>query len=101
MSKLTRRKFLAATSAVATGVSAFGILTRPGDAAEFTWRYANNNVPTHPMNIRAGEAIAKIKEQSGGRLDIQLFPNGAACAIGADQIRYGMMRFVSCGVANR
>ena len=75
MKKVTRRKFLAATSAVATGVAAFGILTRPGDAAEFTWRYANNNVPTHPMNVRAREAIAKIKEQSSGKIDIQLFPN--------------------------
>lgn len=93
MNLFSRRKFLKATAAI-PGVAAFGILTRPGDAAEFSWRYANNNVPTHPMNIRAAEAIAKIKEQSGGRLDIQLFPNNQ---LGGDtdmlsQIRTGAIQ---------
>jgi regulator of RNase E activity RraA len=93
MNSFSRRKFLKATAAI-PGVAAFGILTRPGDAAEFSWRYANNNVPTHPMNIRATEAIAKIKEQSSGRLDIQLFPNNQ---LGGDtdmlsQIRTGAIQ---------
>jgi TRAP-type transport system periplasmic protein len=94
MMKVNRRKFLATASAAATGVATFGILTRPGDAAEFSWRYADNNVPTHPMNIRATDAIAKIKEQSSGRLDIQLFPNNQ---LGGDtdmlsQIRTGAIQ---------
>jgi tripartite ATP-independent transporter DctP family solute receptor len=63
------------TSAAASGVVLFGILTRRGDAAEFVYRYANNNVIAHPMNIRLREAADKIKEESGGRMEIQLFPN--------------------------
>jgi tripartite ATP-independent transporter DctP family solute receptor len=63
------------TSAAASGVALFGILTRRGDAAEFVYRYANNNVIAHPMNIRLREAVDKIKEESGGRMEIQLFPN--------------------------
>jgi len=93
MKTFSRRKFLKTTAAI-PGLAAFGILTRPGDAAEFSWRYANNNVPTHPMNIRAMEAIAKIKEQSSGRLEIQLFPNNQ---LGGDtdmlsQIRTGAIQ---------
>ena len=75
MRTINRRKFLHAGTAAATGITAFGILTRPGDAAEFTWRYANNNVVQHPMNVRLREAVARIREQSGGRMDIQVFPN--------------------------
>src|ERR1017187_6900883 len=75
MSSMTRRKFMRTTSAVAGGLAVFGILTRRGDAAEFVYRYANNNVTAHPMNIRLREAVDKIKEESGGRMEIQLFPN--------------------------
>jgi len=75
MRKLTRRNFLMRTTAAASGVAAFGILTRPGDAAEFVYRYANNNVVAHPMNVRLREAVDKIKEESSGRMEIQLFPN--------------------------
>jgi tripartite ATP-independent transporter DctP family solute receptor len=75
MDNFNRRKFLRTTAAAASGVAAFGILTRRGDAAEFSWRYANNNVAAHPMNVRIAEAVAKIREQSGGRVEIQVFPN--------------------------
>ena len=75
MSNMTRRKFIRTTSAATSGVALFGILTRRGDAAEFVYRYANNNVIAHPMNIRLREAADKIKEESGGRMEIQLFPN--------------------------
>jgi TRAP-type transport system periplasmic protein len=75
MGIIDRRKFLHAGTAAATGIAAFGILTRRGDAAELTWRYANNNVVQHPMNVRLREAAARIREQSGGRMDIQIFPN--------------------------
>src|SRR5580700_8694409 len=75
MSSINRRTFLHTSTAAATGVAAFGILTRRGEAAEFTWRYANNNVLAHPMNVRAREAVDKIREQSAGRMEIQIFPN--------------------------
>jgi tripartite ATP-independent transporter DctP family solute receptor len=75
MRTINRRKLLHVGTAAAGGIAAFGILTRRGDAAEFTWRYANNNVVQHPMNVRLREAVERIREQSGGRVDIQVFPN--------------------------
>jgi tripartite ATP-independent transporter DctP family solute receptor len=75
MRKLSRRKFMQTTAAAASGVAAYGILTRPGDAAEFTFKYANNVVATHPVNVRLKEAVEKIKQETSGRMDIQVFPN--------------------------
>jgi TRAP-type transport system periplasmic protein len=72
---LSRRRLLKTAAAAAGGVATFGILTRPGDAAEFVYKYANNNVVAHPMNVRLREAVDKIKEESSGRVEIQLFPN--------------------------
>jgi TRAP-type transport system periplasmic protein len=74
MSRLTRRTLLRTTGAVA-GVASFGIRTRRGDAAEFVFRYANNNVAAHPMNVRLREAVEQIKQDTGGRMEVQLFPN--------------------------
>ena len=74
MRTMTRRTLLHTTGAAA-GVASFGILTRRGDAAEFVFRYANNNVVAHPMNVRLREAVERIKQESGGRMEIQLFPN--------------------------
>jgi TRAP-type transport system periplasmic protein len=70
---MTRRFFLR-TARAASGVAAFGILTRRGDAAEFTWRYANEMVPTHPMNVHLQQAAERIRQQSGGRMEIQIIP---------------------------
>jgi len=75
MSHISRRSFLRSTAASASGVAAFAILARRGDAAEFEFKYANNNVAAHPMNVRLREAVDKIRQESGGRMDIQLFPN--------------------------
>lgn len=75
MRTLSRRKFMRTATAAASGVAAFGILTRPGDAAEFTFKYANNVVTAHPINVRLREAVDKIKEESSGRMELQIFPN--------------------------
>jgi len=68
---VSRRKFLVGTA----GVSTFGIVRARAEAAEFTIKFANNLPLDHPLNVRAAEAIAKIKEESGGRLLVQVFPN--------------------------
>ncbi|MRX48987.1 DctP family TRAP transporter solute-binding subunit [Paracoccus sp. S-4012] len=70
---------------------------RPGAAraAEFTMKLANNQPMTHPTNIRAAEAVAAIAEESGGRVDVQVFPSNQ---LGADtdvlsQLRAGGVEF--------
>jgi len=95
MSRLTRRKFLAATAGGAGAVTSLGILGSRARAAEFIYKYANNVPVTHPMNVRAREAVEKIKEESGGRLEIQIFPNNQ---LGGDtdmlsQVRSGAIEF--------
>ncbi|WP_369669680.1 hypothetical protein, partial [Enterococcus faecium] len=68
---LTRRTLLASTAALATGFH-----LRPARAApEFSYKYANNLPVTHPMNLRAQEAADRIKAETGGRVEIQIFPN--------------------------
>jgi tripartite ATP-independent transporter DctP family solute receptor len=71
------------------------ILKYPADAAEFNYKFATNQPLTHPSNIRAQEAIDRIREQSNGRIALQLFPNNQ---LGADtemlsQVRAGAIMF--------
>src|SRR3954470_18062838 len=89
--QMTRRGLLAAGAAVPL----CGILTRPASAAEFRYKLATGQDPTHPVNIRAQEAINRIREATGGRLEIKLFP---ANQLGSDtdllsQVRYGAVEF--------
>ena len=85
--KVGRRKFLRGAAAVPL----VALIPRRGEAAEFNWKFATGQDPTHPVNIRALEAIKRIQEATGGRLEIKLFP---ANQLGSDtdlisQVRNG------------
>lgn len=71
----SRRTLLkaSAASAVLSGVGA-PVVVR-AQAAEFTYKYANNLPDSHPMNARAKEMAAAIKAETNGRFDLQIFPN--------------------------
>jgi len=71
MTALPRRAILAGSAALPW----FAIRTRPADAAEFNYKMANNVPLTHPLSVRQQEAINRIRQATGGKLDIQLFPN--------------------------
>lgn len=89
MSTLTRRTFtrgLALTAGVGT-VSGFNI--GRARAAEFTYRFANNLPPTHPLNIRLTEAADKIKTETNGRFELQIFPSSQ---LGSDTDTLGQIR---------
>ncbi len=93
MAGVTRRMALAA--GVATALPLFAIRARPADAAEFNYKWANNLPTAHPLNVRGAEAMARIKEATGGRLEIQVFPNNQ---LGSDtdtlsQLRSGAVEF--------
>jgi tripartite ATP-independent transporter DctP family solute receptor len=89
--KPTRRALLA-------GTAAFPLLTMvkwPASAAEFELKYATGQDPTHPVNLRAQEALTRIREATSGRVDIKLFP---ANQLGSDtdlltQVRNGSIEF--------
>jgi len=44
-------------------------------AAEFSFKLANNSPATHPQTVRQTEAAERIKQSTGGRVEIQIFPN--------------------------
>ena len=88
---ITRRSLLVAGAAVPL----CGILTHRAFAAEFSYKLATGQDPTHPVNIRAQEAIDRVREATGGRLEIKLFP---ANQLGSDtelltQVRNGGVEF--------
>ncbi len=88
---VTRRGIVAAAAALPL----VSILRRPAFAADFNYKLATGQDPTHPINTRAQEAIDRIREASKGRLDIKLFP---ANQLGSDtdllsQVRDGGVEF--------
>src|SRR5436305_15144673 len=68
----------------------------PARAAEFTYKLATGQSLSQPINARLEQAVGRIKDASGGRLDIRFFP---ASQLGSDtdlltQIRSGGVDFL-------
>src|ERR1700712_5909489 len=82
---LTRRHCLASAAALPL----IGMLPTRAHAAEFTYKLATGQDPTHPVNKRSQEAIDRIREATGGRLEIRLFP---ANQLGSDTDLLGQVR---------
>jgi tripartite ATP-independent transporter DctP family solute receptor len=93
---VTRRTWIAgAAGATASGL----LLPRFANAAEFTYKFANNLPLTHPVNVRAKQAADRIREESGGRVAIEIFPSSQ---LGSDpdvlgQVRSGGVEFFLMG----
>jgi tripartite ATP-independent transporter DctP family solute receptor len=91
----SRRRLLAAgTSTVFTAAIGAPFVAR-AQQAQWIYKYANNLPETHPMNVRAREMAAAIKQETNGRFDLQIFPNSQ---LGSDtdtlsQIRSGGVEF--------
>jgi len=85
MTKMTRRTFTLAAGAAAVTTFSIG----RAHAAEFTYKYANNLPVSHPMNKRAQEAAEKIKEETKGRFELQIFPSSQ---LGSDTDTFGQIR---------
>lgn len=96
MIRLSRRAFTA--SALMGSVAGFtGVTIKRAQAAEFTYKFANNLPLTHPLNKRLAEAADKIKSETNGRFELQIFPSSQ---LGSDtdtlgQIRNGAVDFFS------
>ena len=95
MKKLTCSSFIALVLVTAVILALSGWSTPANAAPQFVYKYANNLPATHPMNIRAAEMAENIKKESGGRIEIQVFPNNQ---LGSDtdmlsQIRSGAIQF--------
>ncbi|MFT4063696.1 TRAP transporter substrate-binding protein [Paraburkholderia sp.] len=91
---LDRRTFLKAGAALSVAAPLWSI-SRRASAAEFSYKLATGQDPSHPVNLRAKEAIDRIRTATNGRLDIRLFP---ANQLGSDtdllsQVRNGGVEF--------
>ena len=89
--KLCRRAVLGAGAALPL----VAIATRRAAAADFNYKLATGQDPTHPVNKRSQEAIERIKQATDGKLEIRLFP---ANQLGGDtdllgQVRIGGVEF--------
>ena len=93
------RKRLLEIGAGAGAFASIAILRRPADAAQFSLKLANDQTPTHPMNVATAEAIKRIGDATGGQLEIKLFPSSL---LGGDtqmiaQVRSGAIDLVQMG----
>src|ERR1019366_9876659 len=90
--KTTRRTLLLAGTAASATIAMPWIAK---SAVEFQLKYANNSPVAHPLNIRAVEAMERIKQETNGLVEIQIFPNNQ---LGSDtdmlsQLRSGAIEF--------
>jgi tripartite ATP-independent transporter DctP family solute receptor len=73
MSSINRRSFV--RGAAALSLAGTTGLSGRARAAEFTYKFGSNVPATHPINVRMTEAAVKIREETGGRVEIRVFPN--------------------------
>jgi tripartite ATP-independent transporter DctP family solute receptor len=92
MSPVISRRQLVTTAA------ALPLFTIPrfSNAAELSMRFGSSMPGNHPSSLRIQEALKGIKEETGGRVDIQLY---AAGALGSDvdmvsQVRSGALQMM-------
>jgi tripartite ATP-independent transporter DctP family solute receptor len=93
---VTRRHFLKTVSS-ASAVAATAGWSGRASAAEFKMKYGNFQPLTHPMSVRVKEMAEKIKAESKGRIDFQVYPNAQ---LGSDvsmlsQLRAGSLDFLT------
>src|ERR1700748_3437514 len=68
-------------------------------AADYSWKFGHGFSATHPVHTFAVEAAARIKQDTGGKVDIGVFPNSQ---LGGDRdllsrARSGAIDFFSPG----
>lgn len=83
----TRARFVAA--ATAGTFASIGIVARPVQAAQFEYKLAHGATTDFPFHVRTVEAVNAIKRDTGGRLNISLFPNSV---MGSELANIGQIR---------
>ena len=96
MSNISRRTFVRGAAA-ASVVSLAGLPGRANAAPQYVFKYGNQVPATHPITLRMQEAAAKILEETGGKVEIRIFPNSQ---LGGDtdmlsQLRSGALEMLT------
>ena len=86
-----RRAFAATAGAFAT----IGVVRARARPAQFVYKYGHDLTVEDPFHVRAVQMAGDIKRETGGRLEIQIFPNSI---LGSDpsmieQVRTGALQF--------
>jgi tripartite ATP-independent transporter DctP family solute receptor len=94
MIRMSRRTALKLSLSTAVAMPGIFRVSRV-NAADFTLKYANNAPLSHPLTIRVTEAAEAIRSESGGKIEVQVYPNGQ---LGGDtdmlsQLRAGGISF--------
>ncbi|MBE9603813.1 TRAP transporter substrate-binding protein [Acetobacteraceae bacterium H6797] len=89
----SRRALLGASTAAALPLFAI----RQAHAADVTLRISNNVPTTHPLNVRLREAAETIDKETGGKVELRIFPSNQ---LGADtdvlsQVRSGAVQMMT------
>jgi TRAP-type transport system periplasmic protein len=90
--RLSRGRFVAGSAAALASIA---VVKAPARAAQWTYKYASNVSLDHPLNVRMRECWSAVQKESGGRLEVQIFPNNQ---LGGDtqalqQLRSGALQF--------
>ena len=85
---ITRRSVMQLSLGAAVAMPAVFKVTRVY-GAEFEMKYANNSPTGYPMTTRMQEAADAIRKETGGKVDIQIFPNNQ---LGADMQMLSQLR---------
>ena len=86
--RLTRGRFVAGAAA-GTALASIAIIPRPAGAAQFEYKLAHGTTTDFPLHIRTQEAVDAIRTESGGRLNITIFPNNI---LGSEIANIGQIR---------
>jgi tripartite ATP-independent transporter DctP family solute receptor len=87
-----RKKFLAGSAAVFASIN---VIKAPAKAADFEYKFATNAPISHPLNTNAVPMWEGVKKETGGKVDVKIFPNNV---LGGDtamltQLRSGAIQF--------
>jgi TRAP-type transport system periplasmic protein len=93
---LSRRRLLTVTAGAAALAAPY-VNIRSAQAAEFTVKWGHDLPVVHPLIVRAKEAAERIKAESNGRLEVQVFP---ANQLGSDPDTLNQIRTGALEMAN-
>ncbi|MBK4738377.1 TRAP transporter substrate-binding protein [Noviherbaspirillum pedocola] len=100
MNQFTRRQFLISTAAAVAAPAL--VMPKFARAAEINLKFGTNLPANHPLNIRANEAAERILKETGGQVQLNVFPNNQ---LGNDadmlsQLRAGAIDFFTVSGVN-
>ncbi|GAC1404131.1 MAG: hypothetical protein NVSMB64_06890 [Candidatus Velthaea sp.] len=95
MKKTSRRAFTAGSIAACASIN---ILRAPAQAAaQFEYKYGHDLNTDHPLHVRSVQLWKAVRDDTGGRLNVTVFPNNQ---LGNDtamvtQLRGGALQFLA------